>query len=102
MVSFRRAGTTSPSKPVNPSASLATSFVSTPGSDGTSPSGFCGAFCVSLGSNDVSCVSSSGSDGASSVSSLGSDSASRVLFLGYDGNFHVSCSGFNDGSRVFS
>ena len=67
MASFRRAGTTSPYKSVDPAASPATSFVPSSGFDGASrvaSSGFGGAFCISLGSNGASCISSPGSDGA--------------------------------------
>ena len=65
IVSIRSAGTTGPPKSVDPTASPATSFVSSSESDGAS--------CVfSLGSNGASCISSSGSDGASRVSSSGS------------------------------
>ena len=74
MVSLQRAGTTGPSRSVDPSAS--------PGDDGASrvyPSRFGGAFCISSGSNGASCVFSSGSDGASSFSSSGSDDASCVF-----------------------
>ena len=67
MTSFRRAGTTSSSKSVDPAASPATSFVSSSGFDGASrvsSSGSGGAFRISSGSNGASCISSSGSDGA--------------------------------------
>ena len=87
MMSFRRAGTIGPFKSVDSSSSPATSFISTPGSNGAysvSSSGFGGAFCVSLVSNGAFCVSL-GSNGASCVFSSGSDVASSVFASGSDG-----------------
>ena len=116
MVIFRRAGTASPSKSVDPAASLATPFLSCSESDGAScvsSLGSDGASRVSSlgsdGASRVSCagsggasrVSSSGSGGASFVSSLGSDGASRVSSSGSDGASRVSSSRSDGASRVF-
>ena len=114
MASFRRGGTTSPSKPVDPTASPAKSFVSSSESDGAfcvsySESG--GANCVSSGSYGASCISSLRCDGVSRVFSFGSggtsrvfssvsDGASRVFFSGSGGAFRVSSSQSDCASRV--
>ena len=104
MVSFRRAGTTSRSKSVDPATSPATSFLSSSKSDGASCvsfSRFDGTYRVSSsGSDDVSCVFSLRSDGTSSVSYPGSNGASRVSASGSGSASCASCLGSDSTSPV--
>ena len=93
MVKSRHVGTTSLPKPVDPAASLATSFFSSSESAGAS--------CFSWSGSDRDFrVSSSGSDGASRVSCPGSGGVFRAFSLESDGAFSVSSSRSNGASRV--